>query len=566
MNSKDHFKTYILIITSLLSGFFVFFPIADGDIFWHLSAGREILNSGKFLFTDPFSYTTSSIPWIDLHWLFQVITYLIYSYSGYYGLLIVKALIIAFAVFLLLSPARSCTSLTVTAFFFIFCIYHFRYLVPLRPGIFTLLYLSSFLFLLEKYSKKPKNSLLVTLIPLQILWNNTQGLFMIGPAIVAIYIAGELTDQIRQSKQPVQAVKLYIVSKPCLSLATVFFALCISGIITPYGIRGLLIPLRLFLQITPGQSNQYSNLIAENTPMLKMIGTDQVFYVFVFAFLCAFTFFSIFVARGKTRSRHLYLFASFTVLALMAQRNLILLLFATIPLFNYNIDFLKFKTDIAKKRVFIYVIILFISIYFTIVTNSHFQMIKSVNNPISPFCHPLKSTYYLATHPLKGNIFNADRYGGYLLWNLYPSQKVYIDTRLSMRSRAFFSNYISLLDNPNQFSEIADRYSIHAVVLPAFIPLYEKLICDLYFNPNWTLVLTDGSETLFIRKELFSGTGIDLENQVQIDSLFRQIQIDSDFGSKPIKTEATFRLNRFIQNIRSFSFPNVPRSDIQNDF
>jgi hypothetical protein len=396
----------------------------------------------------------------------------------------------------------------------------------------------------------------VTLIPLQILWNNTQGLFVIGPAVVVLYIAGELTDRIRHSKPRLQAVIAYTKSKQFLQVTITFFVLCISGIITPYGIKGLLFPLRLFLQITPSQSNQYSNLIAENTPLLKMIGTDQVFYVLVFTLLCAFALFSFLVSREKIRSWHLYLFASFTVLALMAQRNLILFLFATIPLISFNLQSFSFKTDGAIKRVTIYGSVLFISLYFTFASIVHFQMLKSINNPVSPFCHPIKSTHYLEAHSLKGNIFNADRYGGYLLWYLYPSRKVYIDTRLSMRDRAFFSHYISLLDNPSQFPAIADRFTINAAILPVFIPLYGKLISYLYFNPDWTLVMTDGSEALFIRKELFSGTGIDLKKQFQIDSLFRQIKIDSDFGSKQIKTEAAFRLNRFIQNIRSISSPN----------
>jgi hypothetical protein len=285
--------------------------------------------------------------------------------------------------------------------------------------------------------------------------------------------------------------------------------------------------------------------------MFKMIRTDQVFYVLVFALLCASALFSILVARQRTRSWHLYLFTTFTFLALMAQRNLILFLFATIPLISYNAQFISFKTDSAVKKAVVYGITLFISLYITFIMASHIQMIKSVNNPISPFCHPVKSTRYLETHPLNGTIFNADRYGGYLLWHLYPSQKVYIDTRLSMRDRAFFSDYISVLYNPDQFPAIADRYSINAAVLPAFIPLYEKFIHYLYFNPDWSLVIADGSEALFIRKEVVSGAGIDLSNQFQVDSLFRQIQVDPDFESRPIKTEATFRLNRFIQSLHN---------------
>ncbi|HEX2956610.1 MAG TPA: hypothetical protein VHO70_07255 [Chitinispirillaceae bacterium] len=516
------------------------------------------MNTRHILYTDPFSYTTPAIQWIDLHWLFQVLSYLVYCSSGYYGLLLLKSFIIATAAFLLLSSIRSLSSLVIIAPLFLFCMFHFRYLVPLRPGILTLLYLSSFLFLFEKYSRNPRTGLLIMLIPIQILWNNTQGLFMIGPAVFALYIAGNITDLIRQSNAPLKAVTAYIKTKQFINMTIIFSMVCISGIITPFGIRGFLFPFRLLKQITPGSVNPFSNLITENTPMFKMIGTDQYYYVLVFALLSIFALYIILSSGKKNCFWHIYLFISFAVLAFMAQRNLILFLFATVPLAS-NFRLISFKIITNVKKIILCGSLLFVSLYFTFVISNHFLMIQSINNPVSPFCHPAKSTRYLSTNHLKGNIFNADRYGGYLLWHLYPSRKIFIDTRLSMRNRQFFLDYISLLENPVQFDFQSKSYNITAAVLPASVPLYRKLITWLYFHPDWALVMTDGSEALFIRKDQFSGTGIDLKNQVQIDSLFRQIQIDSDFGSRQIKTEAAFRLDKFVQNLRFNPYPNISR-------
>jgi hypothetical protein len=542
-------KLYIIIITSLLSGFFAFFPIADGDIFWHLAAGREILNSRHLLFIDPFSYTTPGIQWIDLHWLFQVLSYLTFCLSGYYGLLLLKAFIVGSAVFLLLSPARALKSMVITASLFVFCIYHFRYLIPLRPGIFTLLYLSSFLFLLEKYSKTPRTGFIITLIPLQILWNNTQGLFMIGPAVVALYIVGTFTDMIRESKAPLHAITEYIRTIQFWLLTTVFLTLCISGMATPYGIKGFLFPFHLLKQITPGHANQYSNLIAENTPLIKMVGTDQSYYVLIFAILCSFVLLSMLSAPKKTRAWHFYLFACFAVLAIMAQRNLILFLFATVPLLKSNLEHFSLRIFTPVKKPLLYGCTIIISLYVTLITVSHYMMIKSIGNPISPFCHPVNSTQYLSTHALSGNIFNADRYGGYLLWRLYPDKKVYIDTRLSMRDRTFFSDYISLLDNPEKFTFTIKRYDITAVVLPAFIPLYAKLIRYLYYNPDWKLVIADGSEALFVKKEQPNTPGIYFNDKKVVDSLSQNLQNNLGYNSSQIQFEAGYRLDRFIKNL-----------------
>jgi hypothetical protein len=549
MPEKAPLYNIIIIAASLLSGFFVFFPIADGDIFWHLASGREIFQNRHFLMTDPFSYTTPTIQWIDLHWLFQVVTYLIYTLSGYYGLLVFKSAIIALSVFILLSSSRTLKSTIFTSLLFLFYIYQFRYLVPMRPGILTLCYLSFFIFFLENLTNDFNVKYLLPLIPLQILWVNTQGLFMIGPAIFFLYMVGIVTDSVICTGSFRLSISSIMKTKNIYLMIITFLLLCLSGLITPYGLKGFLFPFRLFKQITPGEENLYSNLIAENTPLLKMIGTDQEFYVILFAILFTISLASICIAGKKTRSSHLFLFLIFSFLACMAQRNLILLLFATIPLIKSNIGHFKFKTALPFKQPLLYCSIALISLYFTFVTANHFLMVKSVNNPISPFCHPVKSTEYLKSHTVNGTLFNADRYGGYLLWHLYPSYKVFIDTRLSMRDRSFFSDYIKLLNTPDQFDNVLHEHNISAAIIPAYIPLYQKMVRYFYNNPEWALVIADGSEALFIRRDQNPEKEIDIGNNVALLSLFDRIKSDTDYASTQIKNEAAARLKKFILSL-----------------
>jgi hypothetical protein len=548
VNKKYRF--YILLAaTSLLAGFFVFFPIADGDIFWHLASGREMLSNKHFLLTDPFSFTTPGIQWIDLHWLFQVLTYLIYSMSGYYGLLFFKSLIISGSVILLLSLNRTLSSMVVTAILFLFSFYQYRYLVPLRPGILTLFYLSLFIFLLERYNRTLRIRFLVLLIPLQILWVNTQGLFMIGPAVFVVYMLGGATDFIVRSQLSKNILAAMIKTRRNVQIIIIFLSLCIAGLITPYGFRGLLFPFRLFTQITPGEKNLYSNLIAENTPLLNMTGTDQEFYVVTFAILFFTALISIIISGKRTRSAHLYLFFCFSILAFMAQRNLILFIFAVMPLLQSNFEHFHLKTSLLFNRFLLYGLTMITVLYFTFVATLHFSMIQSVNNPVSPFCHPLESTEYLKNHNVNGVLFNADRYGGYCIWRLYPSHKVFIDTRLSMRERSFFSNYINILNSPEQFEQQIDNYGITAVLIPAHLPLYINLARYLIRNPQWAMVVCDGSEVLFVKRDQKPQNVIDLKNSTDLFALFERIKHNPEYKSPELINEGTARLKSFVVNM-----------------
>ena len=42
-------------------------PIADGDIYWHLAAGRRMLQDHALLRVDPFTLSAAGRPWIDVH-------------------------------------------------------------------------------------------------------------------------------------------------------------------------------------------------------------------------------------------------------------------------------------------------------------------------------------------------------------------------------------------------------------------------------------------------------------------------------------------------------------------
>lgn len=559
MVKKESSTTFpILICTSLLAGFFVFFPIADGDIFWHLASGREILSSKQFLLSDPFSYTTPGIQWIDIHWLFQVISYLIFSLTGYYGLLFFKSVIIASSVFLLFSLHRTLPSMIITAVLFLFSFYQCRYLVPLRPGILTLLYLSVFILLLENFQKTLHVKFLLPLIPLQILWVNTQGLFMIGPSVSGLYMLGIATDSIIRSKGLVKILS-FIRTQKSVGVLVVFLLLCIAGLITPYGTKGLLFPFRLFRQITPGEENLYSNLIAENAPLLSLTGTDQMFYLLTFAILVLTSLISIIIAGKKMRSAHLYLFLSFSVLALMAQRNLILFVFAVVPLLLSNFEFVYLKIRFVFNRFVVYGLTIITTLFFVFVTMLHFNMIKSVNTPISPFCHPVESTDYLKNNRISGTIFNADRYGGYLLWHLFPSHKVFIDTRLSMRDRSFFADYISILNSPERFEPVMEQCDIAAVVIPVHIPLYFSLARYLIRHPGWAAVICDGSEMLFIRQDQNPVGIINFNSSDNLYSLFKNIESNPVLETPRLRYEAASRLESFLLHLGVDSLPAKAR-------
>jgi hypothetical protein len=158
-------------------------------------------------------------------------------------------------------------------------------------------------------------------------------------------------------------------------------------------------------------------------------------------------------------------------------------------------------------------------------------------SPLSPFRFPEKITGLLGRSPVPGNMFNDMRYGGYLIWHLYPEKKVFIDTRLIIRPPAFFAEYLGISDSPRLFPRVAEKFNITHVILPsALFTRHLKLIRWLYFSGSWRLEYTDGASVLFVRSDVPHGQHVDLKNDTTVSAIYDSINSNL-YGSPELKLE-----------------------------
>ncbi|MBT9557076.1 MAG: hypothetical protein IV100_13650 [Myxococcales bacterium] len=68
-------------------------PVWDIDIFWHLAAGRAILDDGSIPSTDIFGLDPTR-PWVPFQWGYEVLTELLYRETGWAGVRLAHALVL----------------------------------------------------------------------------------------------------------------------------------------------------------------------------------------------------------------------------------------------------------------------------------------------------------------------------------------------------------------------------------------------------------------------------------------------------------------------------------------
>jgi hypothetical protein len=475
-------------------------PVADGDLWWHLAAGREIVRTHLPPAFDTLSAGAAGRPWVDLHWGFQLAAYAIHSVGGLTALVIVKCVLVATGALVLMGAVRRSAGPQAQRIFAVACVLTLfvgRSYLLLRPVIPTLVFLASFFYALERFRDDGRLRWLVALPLLQVAWANLQGLSMFGPALVGAYAvamgvsaawggrswfpfapeAPAATDARRRARLLMTACGL------CL-------AACVA---TPYGFTGATLPFRLLLRLAPTAENVYAANVVENVPPWVLARSAPGQLAPLLAFLMAAAAAVLFARR--LRLAHVLVLVGLAALALAANRNVLLLYWLGTPIIVMVGTPALRRVGVALRRArWAGRLALPAALALVIVASVREP---SVAAP-APFRAPETSADVVAARGGTGTVFAADQFGGYLAWRLGPAWKPWIDTRLVLRTPEEFAEYLALADEPLRFDEWERAHPVDYVLLPVGYPdRYLGLVAHLHGSEGWRLIHTNGSEVLF---------------------------------------------------------------------
>jgi hypothetical protein len=308
-----HLATDALLASLLIGLAFLLgcFRQIDMDIWWHLKAGQEILRRGEIPRTDWFTFTSTDRAWIDLHWLFQIGAARLYALGGMKLLTLASATLGAVAVATLLAARRRGWPVAWQVAAWLPAIVLLGGRLYVRPEVVTLVCLAAFLAILFHAEQRPR--LLGLLLPIQLLWVNVQGLFILGPAVYALFVFdGVMRPVLRQPRANVSRRIL---------LGAALGGVCL---LNPYGWSGLIFPLELFGKMS-WDAAFYSEHIAELQSIRQFVAAAGIgnFYVQLHFFVLALGAVSFVFAwsRGRYDLFRLLTFLAFAWLGLQATRN-----------------------------------------------------------------------------------------------------------------------------------------------------------------------------------------------------------------------------------------------------
>ena len=474
-------QTAILLAAGLLLFAWFSRQISDPDFWWHLKFGEYIVQNRAMPAPDPFAYTTymgqpayageEMVRYFNLthEWLAQVLVYLAYAAGGFPGVILFRQFQL-FAVCGLVGlivhrrtggfyrPVLAAIATAMVA----------AVISHDRPHLITFVFLTAAIAILEH------RRWVWALPPLLLVWANCHSGFFLGWVAMGAYCAEALFQRWRGRPDPGERRLLLATGASMLA----------SGL-NPDGFR--VFQVLLLYRDSPMQSG----ILEWQRPKYWEASTFTALLYAAGAMLLW--------ARGKARISDWILYALFAVAALAAVRNIILVgIMAPVILASY---FPWKKRAIPATAGYLLLAVLLAAAISRIST-------AGLRLEASRWMYPSGAAEFLLQHKVPGRMFNAYEHGGYLIWRLWPHQRVFMDGRALNES--VYADGRRIAYNAEKDSsglsgeELLDKYGIQVILMPMLDPA-----ADVYLLPaaladpvqkEWKLVYRDMQAVVFMRQ------------------------------------------------------------------
>ncbi|MGB7925019.1 MAG: hypothetical protein WCF57_17395 [Pyrinomonadaceae bacterium] len=469
-------------------------PIFDPDFWWHLQTGQLIVETRTIPHADIFSNIFFGREWVTHEWLSEAIIYLIHRPLGYGGLIVTFALVIVAALWL---AYRRCAVRAghpgVAGLALILGALAAASTWGTRPQMFSFLFASVFISMLDAYARRGSGRFIWWLVPLIILWVNMHAGFFLGLVLIALTITGMLLDQwLGQGEQPAGLLKR--VRPLCFVLAAC--VLCVS--LNPSGARIYLYPFETLT--SQAMMNYIQEWLSPDFHKLMFLPLA----VLIFA-----TYTALALSQKRARLSELMLLCATAYASLRSARNIPFFALVAMPVFaehfwNWITLYPRARwltlpekreegSHIPLKLALNVLLLIAIPVSLCVFRVSSVVATQS-NSEAENF--PVAAVQHIRANHLPQPIYNDYGWGGYLIWKLYPDYKVYIDGRADVYGDAFLQEYLKTHDGIGDWRAPLDRHAIRTVLIKPQAPLASLLSQDA----AWAKVYEDHQAVIFVKQ------------------------------------------------------------------
>jgi len=540
-----------------LGGVLAFSPAVDGDLWWHLATGRWILGGRGIPHADPFTFTALGRPWVTHEWLSGVLFELLHRLGGIDLLVAFKSLLAAAALAVSahaglagaatieenwsVGAGRTCASrsarfpsLRAYAGAALGALLGAVILAPrafARPHMLTALFLAVLILFLRLEARTGRRIWRLLLIPLFLVWANVHSGFVLGFAWWLLAWAGEwISAGTPAGEAPFHPGARRRERGLCLLLA-----FCAS-LVNPHFLQAHLYPFHLIAR------EEVRANIVELRSVFHPAYRDALFpkaiavsWIAVLACAAASRPARGMASRPRGGERAVRLdlalllpgafFALLGALSVRGSTEYAVVLPALLGgLANRTGSLHARPGDLARTGALarppawvalrraplagvVCVAVLALSIAGATVAATRGLPVgqgvrQGIGSALPAGSVPVSAARLLREAPRDARIFNLLSYGGFLIHELGPERKVFIDGRLDVFAPGLLTGYARMLEDGTGWREAVDRWNLSIAVVN-HVPHPERdrgVRALLRDDPAWTCVLDGDHALLYARR------------------------------------------------------------------
>ncbi len=459
----------------------------DGDTGYHVRAGELILRTMTVPHLDGFSFHSPPPAWTAHEWLSEAIMALVHRAFGLTGLVLFFVFLIALTYALLFRMLRSwnrdfLADIVIVVLVIVSSQLHWL----ARPHIFSLLIVVVWYFLLDAYQYRDRN-LLYVLPPLMLVWVNLHGGFIFGFVLTGAYFVGNIAKSFTASagdkgRFRAKAAVLGVTAIACL----------VAALVNPNGYRILAFPFKL-------ASDKY--LMDHVGEFLSPNFHEPLYFKYLLLTMTAFLAFSrtpldiieaglaiLLIGMSLYSQRYILLFAIVAAPILSRQGSALLDQAKGTVLAAWKRKSANLSAIDASANGWLWpVVAVLIVVAFAASGRIQFRFDAKKK--------PVAAVEFLKKADLRGNMFNNDEFGDYVIYSAYPQYKVFIDGRLDMYGSDRIKEYFTVMEFRPGIETVLKKYDINLFLIESDSVLSRYLSRDT----GWRIVYSDNVASIFLR-------------------------------------------------------------------
>lgn len=446
----------------------------QNDTFYTIKIGEHIMQNGGIDMMDPFSWH-EGLEYTYPHWLYDVLTYGIYSLGGMLGIYIAT---IIFAIILGISIYKVNSKLAknkvVSFFVTIGAMYMLRDYIAARAQLVTFILFTLQILMMEMLIDTNKKRYGIVLIIISILIANLHVavwpfMFVLYLPYIAEYIVSFLEERTAQKygREVKEGYKVLTKKRIGTKYLIMVMLICVlTGLLTPLGPTT---PYTYLIKTMQGNTTQKIN---EHLPMTLINRPDVICAIIIFLAILIFT-------DSKIRLADLFMLGGLTFLMFYSKRQSTMFVIMGAIILNrivYNwMNVCVEDIDNKLINVFITKFGAFMLISFTLIISLYLIKPKIKTSYIDETAYPVQMSDFILQYFEENDInfddvrlYNEYNYGSYLLYRNIP---VFIDSRCDLYAPEYNGGkdiFMDFIDSSNLsiwFEDILKKYDITHLIL-----------------------------------------------------------------------------------------------------